>query len=172
MAVGHRGSLSQVSARGPSMQWQEPVFSSDKGLSVVFVFPSSSSAKEWECPRGVGPRAAHPSPHPTSSDRGQGLGPSPWLWKSLPGPQIPAVRGSWEPLVAGPALSNFPLSRPRSCPPPWLQLLALSLCSGLRGEGAPAPTEVEEPIRPASCCQSAGRRLQLTGLHFWSPPGI
>lgn len=30
--------------------------------------------------------------HATSSDKGQGLGPSPWLRKSLPGPQIPSQR--------------------------------------------------------------------------------
>lgn len=34
--------------------------------------------------------------YPTSSHLGQGLGPSPWLGKSLPGSQIPCLRGSCE----------------------------------------------------------------------------
>ena len=64
--------------------------------------PAQTAVKAWGQVRGAG-RACQP-------------------------PQVPAVRGSWEALVAGPAQSNFPLSLASSCPPPWLQLLAVSLC--------------------------------------------
>ena len=144
--LGSRVPFSEHRPRGPSMQWLEPVFSSHKGLSV-FIFPSSS-AKEWECPRGAGPRATTlpcppppnpPSPTPARLPPNPAGPPSHQLRprsrlgaKSLAlaepaSPQFPAVRGSWEPLVAAPEESNFPLSRPQSCPPPWLRLQAVSL---------------------------------------------
>ena len=89
-----------------------------KACLVCLLLSASLDAKEWECPRGLEPRVTPP----TSSDRGQGLGPSSWLRKSLPGPKVPSVRSSCEPLLAGPEPGNFPLSRPPSCFPPWLPL--------------------------------------------------
>lgn len=61
-----------VSAWGPSMQWQEPMFSSHKGQPVFCcLLPVSVGAKEWACPRGVGPRV---SPSPPQLRQGSRLG--------------------------------------------------------------------------------------------------
>lgn len=62
-------------------------------LLFFLLLPVSLDAKEWECPRGVGPRVPPIIP---PAQTGQGWGPSPWFRKSLPGPQVPSLRGSCE----------------------------------------------------------------------------
>ena len=132
-------------------------------------FVSSSSLPLWMPKSGSVPEEWGPEYPPTSSDRGQGLGPSSWLRKSLPGLQVPSVRGSCEPLLAGPEPGNFPLSRPPSCSPPWLPLSAVSvLVPGLKGERAPTAAGAEEPI-PTSCCQRGGNGGAGAGRRQWLP---
>lgn len=82
-----------VSAWGPSMQQREPIFSSHKGQSVFCLL----LLRFCGCQKvGISQRrGAQSTPQATtSSDRGQGLGPSPWLRKSLRGPQLQSFRGS------------------------------------------------------------------------------
>lgn len=81
-----------VSAWGPACSSRSQ-FSLLTKASLCFASSSSISvgAKEWAYSRGVGPRV--PPKPPSAQKWGQGLGPSPWLRKSLLGPQLQSVRG-------------------------------------------------------------------------------
>lgn len=72
--------------RGPARGFSPPY----KGLPVsssCFWMPKSGHVPEE--PWGL--KYAH---SPFSSDRGQGMGPSLWFRRSLPGPQLPSLQGS------------------------------------------------------------------------------